>query len=484
VAGALYLGVDLGTSQLKLGVVDTNGRLLAEGRAPYPLASPRPGWAEQDADMWWGAFTTSLAQVGQQVDLQLVDSVCVVAQSPTIVPVGADHQAVGPAITWADRRASAEAQWLGEQLGTTVRVEFEALPRILWLKRHEPQAFASTRWFLQAYDYLPMRLTGRPVTIFPHDRLRQWTPERLDAAGLERNRFPDESMGPGTVIGPLLPAVAADLGLRADCLVVSGTVDAFAHWVGVDMTRPGQLCNVGGTSEGVSLFWPEPLKDAQFRVFGIPSPFNSGWMVGGSMSNGGSVLDWAARSLHGGAQRSAVLQAVAEVKAGAGGLVALPYLLGERTPIYDADARGVVLGLSSHHGPEHLSRALLEGVAFGLRHIIEVVEELGASVDEITVTGGTSRAPLWNRIKAAATGKPVRVPEVKDSGVLGAAILACSAATGRPLAEVARAMVRYEGVIEPDQDDAATYDLIYPLFRDLYEHVKEPFQRLAALRRE
>src|SRR5690606_34170272 len=129
------------------------------------------------------------------------------------------------------------------------------------------------------------------------------------------------------------PDVAAELGLSTTCRVVSGTVDAFAHWVGVDVRRPGQLCNVGGTSEGASLYSPDPLRDPTFRVFGVPSPFGDGWMVGGSMSNGGSVLDWVARALHGGADRQDVLTAIDEVGAGAGGLVALPYLLGERTPI-------------------------------------------------------------------------------------------------------------------------------------------------------
>lgn len=482
--GPLYLGVDLGTSQLKVGVLDAEGVLHAEGRAAYRLTSPRPGWAEQDAEAWWLAFVDALAQAGRQVDLERVEALCVVAQSPTIVPVGPDGHPAGPAITWADRRATAEAAWLGEQLGTNVRVEFEALPRILWLKSHEPDLYARTTWFMLAYDYLPFRLTGRPVSIFAHDRLRQWTPERLDKAGLDRAHFPAESLPPATVVGTVAPAIAGELGLRADCLVVSGTVDAFAHWVGTDMTRPGRLCSIGGTSEGVSLFWPVPLADPQYRVFGIPSPFDDGWMVGGSMSNGGSVLDWAAHAVHGGSDRGAVLDAAAAVVAGADGLIALPYLLGERTPIYDADARGVLIGLNPQHGPAHMARALMEGVAFGLRSVIEVLEGLGAAVDEVVATGGTARAPLWNRIKSSVTGKPVKVPVVKDSGVTGAAILARSASSGEPLATSAAEMVRFETTVVPDQRESAVYDQLYPIFVDLYRQVKSPLRMLADLRRE
>ncbi|MBX3143350.1 MAG: hypothetical protein KF813_06325 [Trueperaceae bacterium] len=482
--GPLYLGVDLGTSQLKVGVLDAEGVLHAEGRAAYGLTSPRPGWAEQDAETWWLAFVDALAQAGRQVDLQRVEALCVVAQSPTIVPVGPDGHPAGPAITWADRRATAEATWLGEQLGTNVRVEFEALPRILWLKSHEPDLYARTTWFMLAYDYLPFRLTGRPVSIFPHERLRQWTPERLDAAGLDRNWFAAESMPPATVVGTITPACAAQLGLRTDCLVVSGTVDAFAHWVGTDMTQPGRLCNIGGTSEGVSLFWSELLSDPRYRVFGIPSPFGSGWMIGGSMSNGGSVLDWATRTFHGGSDRDVVLAAVARIGPGADGIIALPYLLGERTPIYDSDARGVMVGLSPHHGPAHLTRALLEGVAFGLRSVIEVLESLGASVEEVVATGGTARSSTWNQIKASVTGKRVKVPIVRDSGVTGAAILACSAASGQPLTTASAAMVRFETIVTPDERESATYDAMYPHFLDLYQQLKGPLWKLADLRRE
>lgn len=481
--GDLYLGVDLGTSSLKLGVFDPSGAELAGGRATYPLLSARPGWAEQNADDWWRAFEDALAQARRTVDLARVRAVCVVAQSPTIVPVDAAGRATGPAITWADRRATAEAAWLGEKVGTPVRVEFEALPRIMWLKRNEPDVYERTATFLQAYDYLPFRLTGSPITAYPHPRLRQWTPERLQAAELDQAKFPATAVPPGVIAGQVAPRVGAELGLAPDCVVASGTVDAFAHWIGVDATEQGRLCNIGGTSEGVSLCWPDPLPDPRFRVFGIPSPFGSGWLVGGSMSNGGSALDWALAAWHPGVDREAALGAVASLPPGAEGLVMLPYLLGERTPVYSADARGALVGLGSQHRGEHVTRAVLEGVAFGIRGVIDVLEELGASVGSLATSGGTARVGVWNQIKADVTGRPVLVPRVKDSGVMGAAILAKAADTGAPLADVARALVRFERAYEPNQADAAVYDDLYPVFQGLYPALTGAFDRLARFRR-
>ncbi len=480
--GDLYLGVDLGTSSLKLGVFDASGAELAGGRSAYPLLAARPGWAEQHADDWWRAFEDALAQARRTVDLARVRAICVVAQSPTIVPVDAAGRALRPAITWADRRAGAEATWLGERVGTPVRVEFEALPRIMWLERNEPDVYERTAAFLQAYDYLPFRLTGSATTAYPHPRLRQWTPERLQAAGLDQAKFPTTTVPPGVVVGEVAPAVRAELGLAPGCLVASGTVDAFAHWIGVDATEQGRLCNVGGTSEGASLCWPDPIPDPRFRVFGIPSPFGNGWLVGGSMSNGGSALDWALAAWRPGADREAVLAAVAALPPGADGLVMLPYLLGERTPVYSADARGALVGLGSRHRGEHVVRAVLEGVAFGIRSVIDILEELGASVDSLATSGGPARAGVWNQVKADVTGRPVLVPRVKDSGVMGAAILAKAAATGAPLADVARDLVRFERSYEPNRANAAVYDDLYPVFQELYPALSGTFGRLAQFR--
>lgn len=483
VPGDLVLGVDLGTTGFKAGVFDAAGRSVAAGKVEYALDQPRGAWAEQPAERWWEAFERVLGQIRESVDTRLICAISVAGQSPTIVPVDAGGRALRPAITWADRRAVAQAAWMAETLGAGfVSIEFESLPRILWIRDNEPDVFRRTAAFLQSYEYLAFRLTGEAVTIEPLDGLPSWTDERLERLGLERSRFPASTVGAGRVIGTVRPDVAEALGLCPEAQVVSGTVDAFAHWIGVSLSRHGHLSNIGGTSEGIAFASDAPLLDPRHRVFRMPSPFGHGWVIGGAMSNSGGLLDWAVKKLGGArADHDSALAAMARVRPGSDGLLALPYFRGERTPIYDANARGCFFGVTAEHGPEHLGRALLEGVAFGLRQVVGILSEIGGDVERVVVSGGTARAAAWNRIKADVLGKPVHVPSVTDSGVLGAAILAHAAVSDEPLRQVAQRMVHDREVIEPDTKNTAVYDQTYPLFLELYERLKEPYRRLAEL---
>ena len=477
----LFLGVDLGTTSLKVGVFSATGEIKAFARCEYELESPHPGWVEQSASTWWHALRSSLQQVLKEVAADDIAALSVVGQGPTLVCVDEHGSPLYPAITWADRRSVREAAWLSEVLGDSqVNVEFDILPRVLWIRNHEPTLFDKVRWFFQAYDYLTFALTGRAVTINPLRELPPWTEERLRGAELGTSRFPPVTVDLGTPIGHLSPAGARATGLSTDTLVVAGTVDAFAHWVGAGLESPGSLCDICGTSEGVSLAWPEHLHDPHFRVFSLPSPLGGGWIAGGSMSNGGLLLDWAIRSLYQGKKsREEVLDAVAGIPPGAARLLALPYFLGERTPIFDAAARGCFFGVTADHTAAHFSRALLEGVAFGIRQVIEILEGIGGEVREIIVTGGGSQATIWNQIKADVTNRPVQVPVVHDSGVLGAAVLAHSGAEKRSLKAVARDMVRYKEVISPVTAAAREYDRIYPLFGRLYQDLRGAYRRLA-----
>lgn len=481
--GDLVLGVDLGTTGFKAGAFDAEGHLVAAGKVEYALDRPRVAWAEQPAERWWEAFELVLSQIRENVDTRLIRAISVAGQSPTVVPVGPDGAALRPAITWADRRAVAQAAWMTETLGAGfVSIEFESLPRILWIRDNEPEVFGRTAAFLQSYEYLAFRLTGAAVTIEPLDGLPSWTDDRLERLGLERTRFPARTVGAGRVIGTVRPAVAEAIGLHPEAQVVSGTVDAFAHWIGVNLSSHGQLSNIGGTSEGVAFASDAPLTDPRHRVFRMRSPFGAGWVIGGAMSNSGGLLDWAVAKLGGPrADHDSVLAAIARVRPGSEGLIALPYFRGERTPIYDANARGCFFGVTAEHGPEHLGRALLEGVAFGLRQVVGILSDIGGDVERVVISGGTARAAAWNRIKADVLGKPVHVPSVTDSGVLGAAILARAAVSDEPLSHVAQRMVHDREVIEPDAKNTAVYDQTYPLFLELYERLKEPYRRLAEL---
>ncbi len=479
----LLLGVDLGTTGLKAGVFDERGNCLALAGQVYTLDQPRTGWAEQSAESWWNALQSVLAQLRQTVDTRRVSALAIVGQSPTIVPVDEAGAALRPAITWADRRATEQAARMAELLGAgPVSIEFDVLPRVLWIRDHEPAVYGATSTFLHPHEYVNFRLTGEAVTVEPLENLPPWTDERLGRLDLDRKKFPARMVPAGQVIGTVLPTVAAELKLSPHTRVVSGTVDAFAHWVGVNLSGRGVLSNIGGTSEGFAYPSLEQLTDPQFRLFPMRSPFGQGWVLGGAGSNSGGLLDWTVGQLFGNTRSyDAVLAEIAGVPAGSQGLLALPYFRGERTPIYDAAARGTFFGLTQQHGPAHMGRALLEGVAFTTRQVMDILEEIGGEVQQLVVSGGTARAHPWNQIKADVTGKPVRVPAVTQSGVLGAAILAYAATAEQPLHAVALHMVHDQEVIEPDPNSTAIYQEMYPLFKDLYAQLNEPYRRLAEI---
>ncbi len=520
----LYLGIDLGTTRLKVGAFDAQGKCHGLTHASYELDRPHPDWAQQDANAWWSAFTSALGRLGEGVELARVSALSIVGQGPTVVPVDEAGVPLRPAITWADRRSGPQAQWLSEKLRTIVNPEFEVLPRVMWIRDEEAQVYARTRWFLQPYDFLSLRLTGKAVTVNFLQDVPPWTPERLEAAGLDPAKFPERTANLGDVVGTVAPGVAAELGFGPDVLVIAGTVDAFGHWIGSGLSEPGRLSNIGGSSEGVSLAWGEALPDPQHRVHSLPNPFGTGVVVGGAMSNSNNVLGWSAREIYGekgksgaaagsyrglvegpsyytpagshrrsfGGARKALLEAVAGVPAGSSGVLALPYLAGERTPIYDPNARVTFAGIGPSTTSAHMARALLEGVAFGVRQIVEVFYELGGRVDEVVVTGGSASAGEWNRIKASVLGRPVRVPEVLDAGVLGAAIIARSGVEkpylefgleglALDLAGVAQEMVRLGEWVEPDEGAAKVYEELYPLYLELYAGVKGTLKGLASL---
>lgn len=479
-----FVGVDLGTTQLKAALFDGRGRMLARASQRYPLERPAPDAAEQDAALWWQALCDCLQHIKAEAARahpgawERMAGVSVTGQGPTVVAVDAGGHPLRPAVTWADRRCQAEADELGVYAG------YSALARILWVARHDPDVYARTRWFFESYDYLTFRLTGEPVTIVSLPGYEPWTREQLEGAGLDPSKFPSRMELLGTVVGAVSAPAAEATGLPPGTPVVAGTVDAFAHWLGLGMTEKGRLCDIGGTSEGVGLSWDEAITDYANGIHPMPNPAGAGWICGGSMSNGGSVLSWFRNGFYtDDTPFEHVLEDIARTPAGADGMVALPYLMGERAPVQDPLARGCFFGVGPEHGRAHFGRAVLEGVAFGIRQIAEALETAGGRVDHVVASGGATRSSLWTQIKADVLGRPVYIPAVTETGLLGAAILARAAVTGTPTAAVAAEMVALAERFDPDPERQAVYDALYPTYASLYAALKDEFPRLARVRR-
>jgi xylulokinase len=465
------LAVDLGTSKLKVALVAADGAIHGQASRSYRTAvDPATHAAEQRPQEWWSALSEATAGLAGDD----VRAICVVGQGPTLVAVDERGASTRPAITWLDGRPAAEAPAL--ELATGLAGwNLGILPAARWLERHEPAVAARTRWYLAAWEWAAFALTDVAVTT---RSLGQVMPDGdlLATAGLAVERLP-AVVETGSTAGALSTSAAADLGLAAGIPVVAGTNDAFASFLGAGLLDRGDAVDTGGTSGGLAVYWDTPVDVPGSWV--APAPLPDRWLVGGAMTATGRALDWLAQDVLGGVPVETLLAEAARVSPGCAGLVFLPYLAGERSPLWDPAARGAFVGLTLAHGRGHLARAVLEAAAYALRHVAAPIRAAGLGIDHLVVTGGTARSEVWNRIKADVLGVPVDVPKVRQTALLGAAMLGSVAAgLHRDLPTAIRAMVRVDHRLQPDPDATAAYDAAFAAYVDLWPRIAPIVHRL------
>jgi xylulokinase len=459
------LGIDLGTNEVKCGLVTLDGRLLASARAGYPTDLGRQlGWAEQDPGAWWAALVEATRELAA-LDLADVVAICADGHGPTLVAVDGAGRPTRPAITWLDTRAAREADELAARTGVRGWA-LGGLPAALWVERHEPDVAAATAWYLTTWDYLACRLTGVAAASLVADQL---VPDQasVEFAGIPVTKLPP-AVDAGTVVGGLTDAAAAATGLRAGTPVVGGTVDAFASYLGAGLLEPGDAYDPGGTAGGLGVYWDRPVEVP--GAFVTPAPLPGLFSVGAAMAATGRALDWYRTEMLGGTvSMETLLREVADIPAGADGLVFLPYLAGERSPIWDPTARGVLAGLTLGHRRGHVARAIVEASAFALRHVAEPMLAAGITISELRVCGGPARSDTWNQVKADVTGFRVAVPRVLETGVVGSAILAAvGIGAFSNLRSAIPAMTAIDHHLEPRTEHSPTYDKVYAAYRALY----------------
>ena len=468
------LAIDLGTGRLKAALVGLDGRVLAWGTAGY-RSTVEGDRVEQDPGDWWSALESVVGEIRGQAPETTIAVICAVGQGPTAVAVGPDGDPTRPAIAWSDRRATAETAELAAATGLAPWL-LGVLPSALWVERHEPTVAARTAHYLASWEWLTQRLTGIAAAT---RSAGQVVPDVLVAerAGLPAAKVPPV-LDAGTVLGGLSAEAAELLGLPAAIPVVTGLNDAYASCLGAGLEAAGDAIDTGGRSGGIAVY-----TDREPRVPGAwiaPAPLSGRWLVGGAMAATGVALDWLRDGVLGGTSATETLLAeAAAVPAGADGLVFLPYLAGERSPIWDPAARGAFVGLTVGHGRGHLVRAVLEAAAYADRQVLEPIRAAGLPVGELRVGGGNARSPLWNRIKADALGITVAVPEVPDTTLVGAAVLATSGVgLARDVRAAMASMVRIRERLEPDPAAAAAYDRGYGVYRELYPALRDAMHAL------
>jgi xylulokinase len=464
----VLLAIDLGTTQVKVGFVTRAGALLGVSRSRYPIdVDPSTGRAEQDPDRWWQGLHDGVRELTAMTADRAgeVLGVAVAGHGPTLTVVDETGRPVRPAMTWLDTRATDEARILAAATGL-LGWGLGVLPAALWLERHEPESLARARWYLNSWDALTLRLTGRAAaSIVPGQAVPP--ADALASAGLRAERVPP-TVAATTPVGAVLPEIARELGLTAGIPVVGGMVDSLATFHGARMMAKGDAIDVGGSAGGFGVYWDRRVDAA--GSFSSPAPFPGLWSVGGAMAATGAALDWLRTEILGGAATTeSLIEEAAAVPAGSDGLVFLPYLAGERSPIWDRSARGAFVGLTLRHGRPHLTRAVLEAAALAIRHVAAPILEAGVSVTAMRVCGGPAHSETWNQIKADVTGFPVEVPRVLETGLVGAAIVAAvGVGVQADLPTAIRAMTAIDHRLEPDPERHAAHDRTYQAYVGLY----------------
>ena len=472
------IGVDVGTSEAKAGLFDLEGRLLRLARCGYPIiTSGRIGHAEQDPNQWWNAVCQTLHEVVLDIPADALAALCVQGQGPSVVMVNERGEPLSNAILWLDTRHAAERNELSQRMGSPVS-PFAHMPLVMWMTRHRSDAYAQARWFLSAWDFIAMQLCGQP-TASALAYFQPFPKEEVEASRLPHRVFPSV-VEAGYRIAGLTAAAAHATGLPQGLPVVAGAHDGIATFIGAGLVKPGRSADVNGTSGGLALCWTEPIERS--GLFSEPWLHPGEYIAGGAMAALGKCLDWVREAVAGSCQtHEELIREAIKTPIGADRLIFLPYLAGERTPIWDPLARGTFFGLTLNHRQGHLVRAVLESVAYALRHVADELIESGARIDEMRVCGRQALSEDWNQIKADVLGVPVTVPRVQEAALLGAAALAgVGAGLLTDITEGSDQMVRIDRTLEPIQAHHQLYTELFDVYKRLYPDLRRSFHLLAA----
>mgnify|MGYP005843141811 CR=1 FL=1 len=484
------MGIDAGTQGVRVALVDLTGVIVSLADEAYPIYYPRPGWAEQEIGEIWRSTVKAVRRcLGEaSIGKDRVIGICCDGTSSTVIPVTETGTPLRRAILWMDGRAVEETEAINATSHPILRYAGGAesvewmVPKALWLKRHEPRTYEEARYIVESTDWLTHKLTGRWTASLCNATckwnylrpLGGWDRSFFAAIGLEDLlvKWPQDVLPMSALVGPLSEGAAVELGLSPGIAVAQGGIDAHMGIFGLNALAPGRMAMILGTSVVCLALSAEP-----FYHPGLWGPYPEAvlpglWLLEGGQVSAGSLVKWYRDHMGG----TAVLEAerrglsayqlldeeARRIPPGAEGLVVLDHWQGNRTPLRDPLSRGVISGLTLHHTPAHILRAIYEGICFGTRQIIEVFTSEGHKIEDMYVCGGGSRSRLWLEILSSVCRRPIVLTHTAESVCLGDAICAAVAAGAfKDLREAAEAMVKIKEVIEPESGTGEVYDFFY-----------------------
>ncbi len=474
----MILAVDIGTTRVKAALFNHEGRCA--GFAAVELAeSASNTYHEVDARLWLRALSGITSRLLLARPPACLRALVVSGNGPTILPIDGRGEPLLPAITWLDRRAQKEAEEASAALHYPLDAAFN-LPKILWLRGHMPHVYAASRFFVSCPEFVVGHLTGEWTTCLPNEGYTRiiWDRAALEALSLDIEKFPP-FVGIGDIVGCVHARAAEEFGLPQGLPVVMGGPDFIASLLGTGTVRPGRTCDKGGTSEGINLC-SEKDTGAAGALLVMPHVVRPYFNISGVISTSGGALSWFRSRFLPAEDFEAIYRRAAATSPGAGGLVFLPYLAGERSPHWDPDARAVFLGLGLHHDMGALARAVLEGTAFAMREVLDVMETAGARVEDMRATGMPSRSSVWNQIKADITGKRVMVADFSEPELAGGLAIGRFALGEEPsLAAASEKVFVPAHIFEPRQETAAVYDELFAIYLEGYRRLSGLFPAIS-----
>jgi xylulokinase len=497
-----FLGIDVGTGGTRAVVLDMSGRVVASATVEHqPFASPQVGWAEQDARDWWRASVAAVRAALSQgaVRAEDVSAVGLSGQMHGAVLLDKRDEVLRPSIIWCDQRTEQQCRALTDKIGPARLIELTCnpaltgftLPKMMWVREHEPDVWRRVRSVLLPKDYVRLQLTDEKATdvadasgtlLFDVAR-RDWSGEMMDATSIDERLLP-RVYESHEITGSITAVAAEATGLRAGTPVVAGAGDQAAGAVGMGIVRAGTVSATIGTSGVVFAVTEQPSLDVRGRVHTFCHAIPGRWHVMGVTQAAGLSLRWFRDQFGAGPENGRdpyerLTEEAASVAPGAGGALWTPYLMGERTPHLDPHARASLVGLTASHTRAHVIRAILEGVAFSLRDTFEIFKEMNVPVETVRLGGGAARSALWRQIQADVYGREVTTVEAEEGAAYGAALLAGVGSGAWPTVDAAcERVVRVAAVISPQPSAVEIMDQQYEAYRALYPALRAITGRL------
>lgn len=471
---------DIGSTLVKGGLFSSEGKLLESISAGVEMRGMYNSvFQEVDPVSWVDAVKKITADFNSLMKSFPPEAVAVSGNGPTLTVADKEGNVLIPAMTWLDRRAAEEAEYILKETGTGIDPSFY-LPKILWLKNHRRSIYEKASFFFSPADYISYLFTGEAFMAFPGEGLETliWTEELISRLDLEKEKFPP-FINIGDLAGRTLRGTEDSFGIPSGIPVFTGGPDFAMSILGSGAVNPGNGCDRAGTSEGINVCCADPVGDTRLMCYRhVVSEY---WNVTGIISTTGKAVEWFKKEFLPAKTFEEVYSLAAETSKGADKLIFLPYLAGERAPIWDRHARGTFIGLSLHHGIKEMGRAVLESTGYAIRDVLEVMGENGVATEELRVAGRAGEVDEWNQIKADITGKRVLVPRISLTELSGGL---CTAMYGLgrfgSLKEASTELISIKKVFEPGRD-RGLYDELFSIYRKGYRRLKDLYFELGSI---